>query len=125
MTNRKTIILALAAVVSLGTAAFSSPGAAADNYAAIAYSTESGAVGWANDYPSRRGAEREALEKCGSGCSVVTWFRNACGALATGQNNGYGAGWASDRRGAVGVAMNACKDAASNCSVNQWVCTTR
>jgi len=107
-------------------AVFSQPApAAADNYGAIAYSQDSGAEGYANDYDSRGGAEARALRECGGGCEVVLWFKNACGALATGEDNGYGTGWATSRREAENIAMSNCNDIANECSVVRWVCTSR
>jgi serine/threonine-protein kinase len=96
-----------------------------DNYAAIAYSQDSGAYGYSNNYDSRDGAEASAMRECGRDCSVVLWFRNACGALATGEDNGYGTGWAMSRGEAEDVAMSNCNDVASECSVVRWVCTSR
>ena len=61
--------------------------ALAENHGAIAFSEETGAVGYSYDHPTRDAAETKALEECGPGCKVVQWFRNACGALATGDND--------------------------------------
>ena len=99
--------------------------AVADNYGAIAYSQGTGRYGYAGDYGSRAAAEREALDGCGDRtCAVVLWFRNACGALATG-NDGYGTGWAYSRRAAVGIAMSNCNKYTSRCSLLRWQCATR
>ena len=99
--------------------------AAADNYAAIAFSQDTGAEGYSNDYDSRGGAEQRAQQECGAGCEVVLWFRNACGALAVGSDNGYGTGWAASRGEAENIAMSNCNQNSTNCSVTRWVCTTR
>ena len=56
---------------------------------------------------------------------MVVWFRNACGALATGDDNGYGSGWATSRRAAEEIALSGCNDNVKNCSVVRWVCTAR
>jgi Domain of unknown function (DUF4189) len=104
---------------------WSTPAAADDNYGAIAFSQDSGNYGYAIDYDSRRSAEADALKECGDGCEVVVWFKNACGALATGDDNGYGTGWASNHADAEDIAMSACNKNSSNCSVLRWQCTTR
>jgi hypothetical protein len=102
-----------------------SPAAADDHYAAIAFSSSSGALGWSNDYSSRDDAEEEALRECGPGCTVVIWFKNACGAIATSPDHGYGSGWADSRGEAEATAMRVCRENTSNCSVQRWTCTTR
>jgi len=97
-----------------------------DNYGAIAYSQDDGSYGYSSDYSSQATAEREALSQCsGRNCSVVLWFKNACGALATGSGNGYGTGWASSRSEAEDIAMSNCNKNASRCSILRWQCTTR
>jgi len=105
--------------------ALSSSEAAADYFGAIAFSQDTGAVGYGYDYPSRAAAEERALDECGEACEVVVWFQNACGALAVGDDNGYGSAWAANRREAENIALNNCKQNAENCSVRRWVCTTR
>lgn len=104
------------------------PGAAlADNYGAIAYSQSTGSMGWSYDYASRRQAEDVALQNCrqhASDCHVPLWFRNACGAIAVGEN-GFGTGWGTDRGLAESYALDTCRKYTSACSVRRWVCTTR
>jgi hypothetical protein len=100
---------------------------AADYYGAIAYSRSSAAHGWAKDHPSREAAERAALAGCrkhAADCSAVLWFKNACGALATGPK---GAGWAWDQTQSVADqgAINACAKHSTACTVKRRVCTTR
>jgi hypothetical protein len=110
----------------LGLMSWSTLAVADDYYAAIAFSQRSGNYGYSNDYGTRRSAEREALERCGGDdCTVVLWFRNACGALATGDDNGYGTGWATTRGEAEEIATSSCNEQAENCSVIRCVCTTR
>lgn len=100
---------------------------AAELFGAIAYSPTTRAHGWAKDYQSRDGAEKAALASCAkyaTDCKAVLWFKNACGALATGPK---GAGWAWDVRqaGADRGAINACAKHSTACTVKQRVCTTR
>ncbi len=76
-------ILAVGALATLiGTAAI----ARGDRYGAIAYSQRTGNYGYADNAGTRAGAERRALENCeGRDCKIMGWFRNSCGALATGE----------------------------------------
>jgi len=112
------------ALVGLAVVFWSTP-AAADYYGAIAFSQGSGAHGYSNDFDTRGGAEEQALQECGDGCEVVLWFSNACGALAVGEDNGYGTGWASSRGEAEDIAMSNCNKNSTSCSILRWVCTTR
>jgi serine/threonine-protein kinase len=124
MLRLKTLaVLAPAFLVSL--ALSPTRAAAADNYGAIAFSQDSGKVGWAYDYRSRSAAEERALEECGNDCEVVLWIMNACGALATGDDNGYGTGWAGSRARAEEIAKANCEEHADNCRINRWICTSR
>jgi serine/threonine-protein kinase len=105
----------------------SPPSAQGGNFGAIAYSPSTGANGWAYDYTSRGEAESIALTNCrkyANDCVIPVWFRNACGALATGPK-GYGSGWGTDRSIAEKYALQSCGQHSSGCTVQRWVCTTR
>jgi serine/threonine-protein kinase len=123
--SRLTISAVLTLGASLSLPAWSTRAWAADNYGAIAFAQESGRIGYSYDYASRAVAEERALQECGADCEVVVWFMNACAALATGDDNGYGSGWAGNHREAERLALASCNENAQNCSVAQWVCTTR
>ena len=100
---------------------------AQDYYGAIAYSADTKAHGWAKDYPARAAAEKAALDGCAKhadDCSPVLWFKNACGALATGPK-GSGWAWAAAQEAADRAALRACAQRSSACTVKQRVCTTR
>ena len=102
--------------------------AAAQNFGAIAFSTGTGAIGWSFDYGSKSSAESAALANCrqhGADCIIATWFRNACGAIAVGDGNGWGAAWSNYRNGAESEALQICRRNTSNCTVRRWACTTR
>lgn len=118
-------LLVLAGLFSVALAVQTAPAAAQDYFGAIAFSTRSGAHGWANDYGSRYGAENAALAQCGGGCRVVLWFKNTCGALATASDNSYGTGWSGSRRTAEAIAMRNCRERGGGCGILRWVCTTR
>jgi serine/threonine-protein kinase len=114
--------LALGALLA-GT--FCSAALADDKYGAIAFSQDTGRHGYSYNYDSRGEAERRALNECGRGCTVAVWFRNACGALAVGEDNAYGSGWSTSRREAENIAMNGCGEHSGSCSVVRWACTDR
>jgi hypothetical protein len=65
-----------------------------DTYAAIAYSQNTGSVGYAYNCGSRGEAERMALRNCkGSDARIVTWVNNGFCALAVGQDGAWGIGY--------------------------------
>jgi serine/threonine-protein kinase len=98
-------------------------------FGAIAYSTTSGAYGYSYDYPTRSEAEARAISECrtrGSGCEVVIWYRNACGALATAPNGARGWAWAATRKKAQNSALEYCRNhGGDDCGVLCWSCATR
>lgn len=99
----------------------------ADNYfGAIAYSRNSGAIGYSYDHASRSSAEGRAMNECrakGRGCKVVLWFKNACGAVAGG-SDGWGSGWGGNRQVAERQATNSCSNYSGGCRVLTWACTS-
>lgn len=100
--------------------------ALADMYGAIAYSRSSDCWGTSYNYRSRSQAEGAALsECCSSDCEIKTWFRNACGALATGDDGSVGWGWYGSRSGAESIALRECQQRSSGCRVRCWACTSR
>src|SRR5262249_2917621 len=114
------VALSLVSFLSLACAATE---AAAQNYGAIVFSPDSGAVGYSYNYRRRDLAEERALGERGPGRRVVIWFRSACGALATGEGNGYG--WSTSRGTAERIALNECAQHTDNCRVIRWACTSR
>jgi hypothetical protein len=122
--SRRTISRKLRLVPFLSLA-LGAPQALAANYGAIAFSTDTGGVGYSYDYSTQAEAENRALYECGPDCMVVLWFRNACGALAIGDGNGWGTGWAGSRAAAERSALSTCGKYTGGCFVKQWACTTR
>ncbi|HTF13253.1 MAG TPA: DUF4189 domain-containing protein, partial [Burkholderiales bacterium] len=51
-------------------------------WGSIAYSSKTGAFGYAVDRTSKREAETEAFRICGTNCDLLRTFRDACGAVA-------------------------------------------
>jgi hypothetical protein len=101
-------------------------GAAYDNYGAIAYSKNTGAWGTSYNFSTRSAAESHALRRCGRGdCRIIVWFKNACGALAVGDNGAFGWGWAGSRATAEAIALTECSARARGCHVRCWACTDR
>jgi len=115
-----------ATLASLLAVSFGSTAALADYFGAIAFSQDSGSVGYSYDYGSQYAAQQRALAECGNqSCMVVVTFWNACGALAIGNSNGYGVGWAGSRQDAEQIALTNCFQYTDNCANNTWACTTR
>jgi hypothetical protein len=97
--------------------------AAADTYAAIAFSKASGAEGHGNRFHSRSGAEERALQECGRGCSIVAWARNQCLAFAVGRGNGYGYSMSTNEDGVVRGALSECRKQTNGCEFKSIVCS--
>ncbi|WP_068186792.1 DUF4189 domain-containing protein [Mycobacterium sp. UM_CSW] len=91
-------LIVLTALAFFGAAFMSSPAAqaaAVDRFAVIAYSPVTGWTGWANNASTMEEATHIALGNCqrhGAGCTVASWARNGCTALALGPR-GWGADW--------------------------------
>ena len=118
-TNRLVFLL-LAGVLAL----VSVPASAQNRYGSIVFSQESGggyAAGMAWSFDSRSAARDRAIGECrgrgGRNCSEIVWFRDACGALAIGDNNGYGSGWGTSTSIAENYAMSSCRSANRNCRI--------
>ena len=108
---------------ALGTAGSSSK----DTFAAIAFSTDTGANGYAYQYDTRTGAEARALKECrafASDCTIATWFSNACGALAVGDGNGWGSSWDDNIVKAERDALASCRSYGNNnCEIDVSICS--
>ena len=88
-------------------------------WGAIAYSTKTGAYGYAVDYATKRAAETEAHRICGTNCDLVRSFRNGCAAVATREKR-----VASDTGSSRGIAeAKALKKCGDRCTVAVWACT--
>jgi serine/threonine-protein kinase len=119
---KRTTLASAVVVLTAGTAV------AADSFGAIAFSQATGGYGFSYDHGTRREAESRAMSECNSrsrGCKVAIWFKNACGAVATGSNNGWGSAWAGSRERAERDAIGYCSEQTRNCQVLAWACTSR
>ena len=105
-------------------------GAAGDLHGSIAFSQLDGggyayAIAW--NEQTTDGARQSALQECerqggGSGCRQAGWFRNACGALAIGDHNGYGTGGGETNAEAEESALSNCRASNRNCRVEVSRC---
>jgi serine/threonine-protein kinase len=123
---RVALLLGAVLALPLGT----SPASAQDHCGAIAISQSTGRLGWSYDFANRTEAENAAKRECAKGatdCRVPVWFCNACGAIATTPDLGYGSGWAENREDAERNAIKVCQDynPGKRCTIQRWVCTTR
>jgi uncharacterized protein DUF4189 len=104
-------------------------GNASANGALAIDSNQGPRYGFSHDYPTMRGAERRALNECGSNCRVVLRFSTGCGAYAADQARGstvYGWGTARTGPGAQNRAMSECRaHGGSRCMVRAWACNSR
>lgn len=108
----------------------SAAGAAGGLHGSIAFSQlDRGgyAYGIAWNAQGREAARRAALEECrrqdgGSSCHEAGWFANQCGALAIGDQNGYGTGGGETNAKAESSALSNCQAANRNCRVEVSRC---
>ncbi len=100
-------------------------------YGAIAYSADTQKIGVSSDNPTQAEAESVALQNCKAesnnapDCKVVMWVRNACAALAVGQDGGWGTDWGNDRAAAERKALAFCGKYSQTCQVVRRVCAGR
>ena len=106
------------------------PRAASGVHGSIAFSQEAdGGYAWgiAWSFDDAAGARNTALGQCrahgGTGCTEVGWFREACGALAIGDNNGYGTGWGATTAEAERSALEQCRVVNADCRVEVARCS--
>ena len=96
-------------------------------FGAIAFSRDTGANGYSFQYDNRSGAEARALKECGayaSDCTVASSFSDACGALAVGDGNGWGASRAESIIKAERNALATCRSYDNtNCEIKVSVCS--
>ena len=108
----------------------SAPLQAEDLHGSIAFSQDEGggyAWGIAWSFDSSAGAQVEALGQCrahgGTRCAEVGWFREACGALALGDDNGYGTGWGATTAEAERDALAQCRVSDDDCRIEVGRCS--
>lgn len=111
--------------------ALAAPAAAqnGDEFAAIAYSTTTHAVGYAYDAGSQEEAEAAAIARCSEhadDCESRNWNRNACSALSITLigDGGWGAAWGNTYTEAAQGAYDTCREFNDSCQVYAWVCNS-
>ena len=82
-----------------------------------------GAYGFSYSFPTQRQARNRASRGCRGGCTVIRTFYNSCGAIAAGEDNGWGWGYAASERQAKQIALNYCYQNSYNCNVRAWSCS--
>jgi hypothetical protein len=109
----------LALAFSLADAAIAQKAAKGGRWGAIAYSTRTGAYGYAVDRTTKRDAETEAFRICGTNCDLLRTFRNGCGAVAA-RPKRVSSDTGASREIAEAKALRKCGD---NCKIAVWACT--
>ena len=106
-------LMALALVVGVSSAARA-------DFAAIAYSTETGNWGYSFGQGYLSDAQNVAIDRCNaSDAKVVVWVENGWAALAVGDNGAYGWGWSGNSRAeAETIAL---QKAGANARIRCWV----
>ena len=109
----------------------SEPVSAQDLYGSMAFAQTgdggyAGGIAW--NAQSHAKARQSAIDECrwaggGSACREVGWFRNACGAIAIGDGDGYGTGWGDSSDEAERAAMNECRSQNNTCHIEITRCT--
>lgn len=82
------------------------------------------AYGYAYNYVSGRAANNAAQANCPGNCGLYVIFRNACGAIAIGNNGVYGWAWNRSRARAKAAAVGNCQRYGSGCQLRVWGCTS-
>ena len=131
LTMLKQHVLAVSLAIAASAAA---PGFALaqsdDRWGSIVFSQEpDGGYAWgiAWSFADRRSAANAAMGECrgegGSACSEAGWFRNTCGALAIGDENGFGTGAGGTEAEAERSALAECRKVNANCRVDASECS--
>jgi len=86
---------------------------------AIAYSPDSGAWGYSEEYGSRAQAESRARKECRSNdCEIAAWFYNSCGAGSASDNGSWGGAQGdNEQRAQHGAQARCAKEGGTNCKV--------
>jgi hypothetical protein len=96
------------------------------SYGAIAYSAINGAYGYSDRWDNQENAEKTALKYCsehGSGCEMIVWFYNSCGAVAA-DGNTVTWGQETSETEAKRKALDECRRAGGqNCEIKISHCS--
>ena|SRR6185437_12171660 len=96
-----------------------------NSYGAIAYSSESGEIGYSEKFANRVQAEQRAKQECGkSDCEIAAWFYNSCGALAADDDGTWGSGQGgNEQRARQGAIARCVQEGGKNCKVIAAQCS--
>jgi hypothetical protein len=114
---RVTSLAAVAALVATSAMA---------DVAAISYSPSTGAYGYSYNQPDQNSAWEVAFQECNQyavDCDTVLTFENACGALAVGEDLGWGTAWSTDFQTAENDALDACQQSSNGCQIMALFCS--
>ncbi len=90
-------------------------------WGSIAYSTKTGAYGYAVDRKTKREAEAEAFRICGTNCDLLRTFRDSCGAVAA-RPKRVASDTGASREIAEAKALKKC--GGGECKIAVWACTS-
>ena len=109
----------LVLALCLADAAIAQKAARGAFWGAIAYSTKTGAYGYAVNRTTKRDAETEAFRICGTNCNLLRTFHNGCGAVAVREKR-VSSDTGASREIAQAKALRKCGD---QCKIAVWACT--
>ena len=118
---KKSACAAIACLMLLADGAAAGP----NRYGAIAFSESTYELGWAGDRYSRADADNSAMRFClrrARDCRIVMWVRNACMALASG-DEGWGTAYSTSKSEAVAIAMENCQENSDGCRLRIKYCS--
>jgi serine/threonine-protein kinase len=100
-----------------------------DTYGAIYFSQDTGVYGYSWNHVTQADAEDAAYRECRESardCERASWFRNACGALAIADNNGWGSSWGNTIAEAERQSLAKCREYDNtNCRIEISFCSSR
>lgn len=115
--------MALLVALAVGAAPLA---AAQDSFGSIAFSPTTGANGYVWGAGSKDNAERRAMKECrkrAGDCITGINFWNSCGAVAIGENGGWGGAWGTTGAIAQDLALQYCRQHDRGCHVIRWQCS--
>ena len=98
-----------------------------DYHGAFAYSKSANYSGWAQYYSNRHEAEEDALLSCresgAQDCTIVLWFKNKCGSLASSAEGTFGLGTGGVSYLAEQEALEECDELRGrSCRTKKTIC---
>ena len=122
MTKGITLNLALMAMIVSALPAQSGQCGYEDCWGAIGFDNQ-GKIGVAYSHWSEERAYRFAQNDCGWNCAEMRTFKNACAAIARGENGSWSWAKGSSRSSAEQSAHQLCETRTHNCKTVVWACS--